>query len=228
MSFPACDIPSRDKGAALSHVRAIERDDPMRADAEAFVAHVYERKFDARLLTFMPTILGFFDRDDHLRACLGIRFAAKETLFVEQYLTAPAENFIASEAALGVPRIDLLEVGGFASHHPGDARQVIRFLAPRLKAIGIHWVIFSATRQIHNAFQRMGLTPVVLAQADKHLLQPDGTDWGTYYETHPHVLLGDVDAGCGFFEKRAQRRVQVASAGAATEEPIIQLREHAA
>ena len=222
MSFPACDIPSRDRGAALSHVRAIERDDPMRGDAEAFVAHVYERKFHARLQTFMPTILGFFDGNDHLRACLGIRFAAKESLFVEQYLIAPAETFIASEASLEVPRSGLLEVGGFASHHPGDARQVIRFLAPRLKAIGIHWVIFSATRQIQNAFQRMGLTPVVLADANKDRLQPDGTDWGTYYETHPHVLLGDVDAGCSFLEKRAQRRIQ----GVSGDETIVDLREH--
>lgn len=224
MSFAACDIPSRAKGATLTHVRAIERADPMRADAEAFVAHVYERKFNARLQTFMPTILGFFDGDNHLRACLGIRRAATETLFVEQYLTAPAETFIASETALNVPRTDLLEVGGFASHHPGDARQVIRFLAPRLKAAGIHWVIFSATRQIHNAFQRMGLTPVALAQANKDRLQPDGTDWGTYYDAHPHVLLGDVDAGCGFFEKRALRRAQ----DPGRDEAIIELRERVA
>jgi hypothetical protein len=61
MSFLACDIPSHDKGAALSHVRAIERTDVMRVDAEAFVAHVYKRRFGAHLRTFMQTILGFFD-----------------------------------------------------------------------------------------------------------------------------------------------------------------------
>lgn len=214
MSFPACDIPSRANGAALAHYRAIERDDPLRQDAEDFVSHVYRRKFAANLRTFMPTILGFFDGDNHLRACLGIRFAAREPLFVEQYLDAPVQTYITRHTGLSVRRADLLEVGNFASHHPGDARQVIRFLAPRLKAVGIHWVVFSATRQIHNAFQRMGLTPVVLAEADKSLLQYDGTDWGSYYDAHPHVLLGDVDSGCDFLERRAQRRGQLASADA--------------
>lgn len=215
MSFSACDIPSRAKGAALAHYRAIERDDPLRQDAEDFVAHVYERQFAAKLRTFMPTILGFFDDDNHLRACLGVRFAAREPLFLEQYLSSPVQTYIATHTHLQVSRADLLEVGGFASHHPGDARQVIRFLAPRLKAVGIHWVVFSATRQIHNAFQRMGLTPVVLADANKALLHADGTDWGTYYDAHPHVLLGDVDSGCDFFERRAQRRTQPVAADVA-------------
>jgi hypothetical protein len=175
-----------------------------RREVEAFVAHVYRQRFDARLATFMPSLLAFRDREGRLRAAVGLRRARSEPLFVEQYIDRPAEQAVAAALGRCIDRDAMVEVGGMAASRPGDARRLILSMTRGLHHAGVRWVLFAATRQLRNAFDRLGLETVALAPALPERLQPGATDWGRYYDTAPTLVCGDIAAGIAFLD-RAER-----------------------
>lgn len=183
--------------------RVVEPDAADRAEVEAFIAHVYLARYGARLRSFLPHLLAFRDADGRLLAAVGLRTGSDGALFVEQYLDAPAEAIIAASVGRTVSRGELVEVGNLAALSAGDARALIVHLTGALHAAGLRWVLFTATRQLRNAFDRLHLATVVLADADRARLHDDGTDWGRYYEVQPQVLFGDLAAGHAFLQARA-------------------------
>ena len=176
-------------------------DDDRRA-AEAFVARVYREQFDAHLAEFMPWLLVFHDRQGHLRAAVGLRPAKGHALFVEQYLDQPAEQAVAAALGRCIDRDAMVEVGGLAASRPGDARRLILCLTRGLHRAGMRWVLFAATRQLRNAFDRLGLATVALAPALASRLRPGATDWVRYYDTSPTLVSGDIAAGMAFLAVR--------------------------
>ena len=78
-------------------------------------------------------------------------------------------------------------------------RALIVHLTGTLHAAGLRWVVFAATRQLRNTFDRLHLRTVVLADARADRLDPaDTTDWGRYYAVQPKVVVGDIAAGHAF------------------------------
>lgn len=181
---------------------------PRRAEVEAFIADVYRARFGAALGDFLPHLLAFEDEVGALRAAVGLQCGREGPLFVEQYLDAPAEAAIARATGRPVARSEIVEVGNFAALRPGDARGVILGMARRLHAAGFRWVLFTATGQLRNAFTRLHLHPVYLAEARAERLQRDATQWGRYYDTHPHVMFGDLVAGASAWAPAPVLRVQ--------------------
>ncbi len=192
-----------------------------RTQAEAFVAAVYRERHGATLREFMPWLLAFRDAGGALLAVVGLRLAANAPLFVEQYLDAPAEQAVAGALARAVDRETMVEVGGLAAQRPGDARRLILCLTRGLDAAGLRWVLFAATLQLRNAFDRLGLRPVALAPARRERLRPSATDWGRYYDSQPVLLCGDLAAGAAFLAvmpHEAVRRPRAVRAPAAAAE----------
>lgn len=186
-----------------------------RAAAEAFVAAVYREHFDATLREFMPWLLAFRDREGALLAVVGLRPAGRAHLFVEQYLDAPAEQAVGAALARTVDREAMIEVGGLAARRPGDARRLILCLTRGLHAAGMRWVLFAATRQLRNAFDRLGLRTVALAEARPERLRQPASDWGRYYAAQPVLVCGDLAAGAAFLEAHGhdERRAHRAARG---------------
>lgn len=185
-----------------------------RDEAEAFVAAVYREHHGAELREFMPWLLAFRDQHGSLAAVVGLRLAATATLFVEQYLDLPAETAVGRSLSMTVDREAMVEVGGLAARRPGDARRLILCMTRGLDAAGLRWVLFAATLQLRNAFDRLGLRPVTLAPASKERLLPAATDWGHYYDSQPVLVCGDIAAGAAFLEApdlrdRARHRSRV-------------------
>jgi len=190
-----------------SQCRIVESDAVDRAEVEAFIAHVYLARYGARLCSFLPHLLAFRDAGGRLVAAVGLRTGTDGPLFVEQYLDADAESSVAGAIGRPVARGDLVEVGNLAALSAGDARALIVHLTGALHAAGLRWVLFTATRQLRNAFDRLHLATVVLADADRARVHDDGTDWGRYYEVQPQVLFGDLAAGHAFLQARATPEV---------------------
>ncbi len=176
---------------------------PQRAEVEAFIAGVYAEKYGAQLRSFLPQLLAFRRADGELQAAVGMRRAKDGPLFVEQYLDASAEHTIAVSRGLLARREELVEVGNFAAISPGDARELIVQLTGILHAAGARWVLFAATRQLRNAFDRLHLRTVELAPARRERLAGDTTHWGSYYEANPCVLFGDIAAGHDYLRRAA-------------------------
>ncbi len=165
-----------------------------RTQMQAFVQAIFHRTHGAEVTVFHPNLLGF-NTDGGLRAVLGYRKGGMDRLFSEQYLDEPAHVQAARLLGQAVQRDRMVEVGNFALSDPGHARWVIAATTVYLAAAGYRWVLFTATRPLANAFRRLGLRPLPLAQADPARLPDGGAAWGGYYEAGPRVYLGDILAG---------------------------------
>lgn len=188
------------------HPLLLGPDEP-RAEAEAFLAAIYRERFGATLREFMPWLLGFADATGALRAVVGLRPARGRALFVEQYLDAPAERAVSMALGRTVSRDSLIEVGSLAALRAGDARRLILSLTRGLHEAGQRWVLFTATRQLRNAFERMGLQPTALGPARPTRLHAAATDWGRYYDADPVLLCGDIAAGAAYLDAASKRKV---------------------
>ena len=169
---------------------------PERAGAEAFVRSVYAQTYGARLDNFYPVLLRITRPDGSYIAVAGIRPAGGQVLFSEHYLDQPIETL------LGKERCRIVEVGNLAPASAGQARWLIGAVTAFLAGGGFSNVVFTAVPRLKNAFSRMGLPLMRLADARPDQL-PDGQaqDWGSYYEHDPAVFSGDIQHGFHAFTR---------------------------
>jgi hypothetical protein len=180
---------------AFAQGALVDAGDARRAETEAFIAQVYRARYGAGLASFLPHLLAFRNEAGALRAAVGLRSGDEGSLFVEQYLDVPAEAAIASRLGRPVSRGALVEAGNFGAMRAGDARALIVHMTHWLHLAGFRWVLFAATRQLRNTFDRLHLGTVDLAPALAARLQDDASDWGRYYDTQPRLMFGDIGAG---------------------------------
>lgn len=180
---------------------------PARAEVEAYIAHIYLQRYGAVLRSFLPHLMVYRDGHGAIRAAVGLRRGGEGSFFVEQYLDASAEQAIGRFTGTAPARRELVEVGNFASASAGDARELILQLTASLHAEGLRWVLFAATRQLRNAFDRLHLSTIELADARSERLADDHSDWGSYYEAQPKVMFGDIAAGHAYLARMAAASV---------------------
>lgn len=178
-----------------------------RTALEEYIRQVFAGAYRARVGECMPVLLGLYDSEERVQAALGLRFAATHTLFLETYLDQPVETQLATE--LGrfgerlAPRRELIvEVGNLAATHAGGTRWLIIALTALLQGAGYAWVVFTATRALRNAFNRLGLYMQPLAQADpRRLSAQEQASWGSYYAQDPQVVAVNVQHTYGVLER---------------------------
>jgi hypothetical protein len=114
---------------------------------------------------------------------------------MECYLDEPIEERIQRLVARKVSREHIIEVGNLAAL-PGGARSMITTLTRHLHALGFEWVTFTGVALVRAAFLRLGLNPVVIAQATPDRLTPsERLAWGRYFEGRPIVMAGHIPNG---------------------------------
>lgn len=175
-------------------VDVLDTGHPERQRPERFVREVFRQSYGADIRAFYPTLLAF-SMHSELLGVAGFRSGGDQGLFSEQYLDHPLEQLIARHWDEPVERRHIVEVGNLALIGPAQARWVIAAVTLFLHTAGYRWVLFTAVRPLINAFGRLGLNPIMLAQADPGRLADDGQHWGSYYATNPSVCVGDIAAG---------------------------------
>lgn len=163
---------------------------PQRAELEAFVARAFERRHDARVQSFMPTLLSFRDASGRLRGVIGLRGAASQSLYLEQYLDQPVEQTIAAATGRLVERRHVVEVGNLAGINCRAAMRMVAALPAWLLAQEYRWIVFTATSAVRGILQGFRAPLVELARADAARVAGGPDRWGRYYETDPRVLAG--------------------------------------
>lgn len=181
-------LPEDSSFAVVAQVGAAS---PRRAEAEAFIAGVFARRYGARVSSFAPDLL-LIEQHGRIVAATGWRGAGAEPLFLERYLDEPVEDAVSRFAAGGVARARIAEVGNLAAEKNGGSLHVIVALAGRLAALGYEWVVFTATRELAGIFARLGLPLLALAKADPARLGAEAAAWGSYYDTEPVVVAGRI------------------------------------
>jgi hypothetical protein len=179
---------SRQRGMTVRHTVA---GSPRRAEAEAFVADIFQRHYAAAVASFAPNLM-LLENDRRIVAVSGWRCAGNEKLFLETYLDVPIEVAVSRLAGRPIDRRHIVEVGNLASDRRGGSVEVILALASHLDQLGFEWVVFTATHQLIGIFSRLGLPPLALASADPARLGEQAERWGSYYATNPIVVAGRI------------------------------------
>ncbi|MFZ3116692.1 MAG: thermostable hemolysin, partial [Variovorax sp.] len=91
--------PSPAAGAASERPALVVhgRDDPRRAEVEAFVRDIFARRYGAQVQQFAPVLVSLQDHGE-IVAAAGYRSAADAPLFLERYLPSPVEALLAAQA----------------------------------------------------------------------------------------------------------------------------------
>lgn len=162
---------------------------------ENFIRERFADRYGAQVRHFMPTLLQLEDEHGTRHGAVGVRCAAAEPLFLERYLDRPVEAEIARRSGAIAARSQIVEVGNLAARGAGHARLLIVALTSLLATQGYDWVVFTGTPEIQNSFSRLDIGTVPLADADPARMGDELGDWGSYYDSHPQVLLGNVRRG---------------------------------
>lgn len=183
----------------LPRLESIHLTHPQRTACEDFIAARFQRAYGARVAHFSPHLLGIRDALARWRAASGYTPADGGRLFLEQYLDAPIEVELARcrgrPPLRPIARESIVEVGNLAAATAGAARALIPLLARHLHRLGYEWVVFTATRELRNTFQRLGLSPLSLDRADPARLADGAANWGSYYANDPIVMAGRISHG---------------------------------
>ena len=161
-----------------------------RDEAGALVCAGYARIYGADVREhLMPCLLGIRDDDGQIAGVFGLR-SDREPFYLEHYLPQPLSAAVTAIDRHPPQRGELIELGNLVGERPGVLRALVGALAPDLDRAGYRWLACTATRELRNGLARAG--------ADAHLLDParpdtlpdgDATQWGTYYEHDPAVVL---------------------------------------
>jgi len=174
--------------------------DASRARVQTYIQHRYQQAFGATVAHWLPTLVSL-EQDGEVIAAAGYR-AATERLYLEQYLCAPVQCYLAQPGLGAPPRDRIAEVGHFAAMRAGAGRLMVPLLAQHLSASGFDWSVITVTRELHHLFARMGLAPMSLARADaSHLSPAEREAWGSYYEHEPMVVAGRLSLVIGQLEQ---------------------------
>jgi hypothetical protein len=138
-----------------------------------------------------------------LSGVAGICFAGNQQLFLEQYLETPIESELAAHSKLAINRDSIAEIGNLVAANNGASLAVFIVLACSLKQAGFTHMVFTATEGLREKFRRLGLSTCFIADADVNKLET-GTErhWGTYYQTKPQVIAGELATANALINQR--------------------------
>ena len=174
------------KPSTVSILLAADKD---RLEVENFIKDVYANAFGAKIDVHYPVLMSVRDEDGRILAATGFRPARDSALFLEQYLDAPIETVLAT------PRAQIVEIGNLASIGGGASLFLFAALAAYLHHNQYTQAVVTSTAYLERRFKLIGLKPQRHSKADPALLLSDGEDWGSYYDTQPHVISGAIVQG---------------------------------
>ncbi len=204
MSITRCRLQSSGCHPRYVHTSAPGGKD--RLTAEHFVYSCFKKHYGAEIRHFMPTLMSLSDEQGDLKAVLGFRHADQNPLFLEHYLARPAEQVLARKLMMPVDRSRLVEVGNLAVNGAGGGRWLITALTAYLSATGSEWALFTIGPVLYNAFRRLGLELIDVAEASQDMLPADERQyWGRYYDQKPRVMAGNIAQGHAVLWEACQR-----------------------
>lgn len=163
--------------------------EPERQRVEDFIKEIYKKSYGADITVDYPVLMSVRNADNDILAALGFRYADQHSLFLECYTQQPIENI------LNCPRHEIVEIGNLASAGKGASAFLFAALASYLNNKGIRYAAITGTDFLHRHFERVGLNPRKICNADINAVHQDQQNWGSYYDTQPRVLVGSVKTG---------------------------------
>ena len=152
----------------------------------------FQAVYGAEVSEFLP-FLFTTQNEKGFTSMVGCQPAAtKDPLFLEAYLSHSVEHCLKTLFDEDVQRKDIIEVGNLVAGKLGASRLLFVLLAAIMDKAGYRWVVFTATEQVRQIMDKLHLQPHFLTEATAADLGDKGRDWGQYYVSHPHVVVGDL------------------------------------
>lgn len=167
----------------------VTKDASCRREVEAFIHAVFKVSYGANVTEFMPTLVALRDENGVLMAAFGMRSAAEERLFLEQYIDTPIEHLLTESLGRNITRDQITCIGNLAVSNPRNASVLIAHIIQHSLDIGIEWCVATAHHSLQNGLVKSGRDVYPLYIADKARLPANQqTVWGSYYDTLPQVV----------------------------------------
>jgi hypothetical protein len=173
----------------------VTKNHPDRENLQSFIADTFYKTYGADVHHFSDILVGCRDSKGQWLAALGFSPINDKKVFLEQYLDLPLDQEISARVGEHTLRSEIVEVGNLAAIHAGAGRALIITMTRYLNSQGSKWVAFTATHNLLNSFKRLRIKLTQLAEADPKRLADKGKNWGTYYDTEPQVMFGDIASG---------------------------------
>jgi len=182
----------RFSGLTPGRIAIHHRTGPERRRVETYLEAAYAAAFNGAIRRHYPTLMSVQDDAGRIHAAVGLRLAAHEPLFLEQYLDEPVEAAIGRALGGTVAREGVAEIGNLGSDTSGASLVLFLALARHLDQRGCTHAVATATRQLRRGFGRVGFETQVLTRAEPTRLRGAAAEWGAYYERDPEVLFGAI------------------------------------
>lgn len=167
----------------------VSKEAPCRAEVEAFIYAVFKQAYGANITQFMPNLVALRDSNGVLMAAFGLRAAAQERLFLEQYIDVPIEQLVSMRLGRSISRDEITCIGNLAVANPRNAGVLIAHIIQHSLDIGIQWCVATAHHSLQNGLIKGGRDVYALAPADPAKLAPEAlADWGSYYRHLPQIV----------------------------------------
>lgn len=190
--FDYSEMPRKSPPSNQLEMQVFTEKDAGRQKIEQKIRSAYEQSFGAHFSHFMPELISAAHpgKQAHLR--FGICAAAKQPLYLENYLSEPIETLLSNAVCSRVERHSIAEIGNLSLDNSGDLRQSLMAMAIYCQQQGYRYVVCTATRALRLLFLRAGIKPVHLGNAGQHDAPADGSHWGSYYESRPQIIGGNI------------------------------------
>lgn len=172
-----------------------------RREVESFIESIYGKTYAAVIGEHYPMLVSVRDKDGRVLAALGFRPAAHHALFLEHYMDIPVEYGVSAAFGREVPRGRIVEIGNLASAGHGAAVFLFVALMAYLDGMGYSHLALTGTQVLRGYFRKLGLDPRDMGEANPHRLPDLGKSWGSYYDTAPRLIAGDVRASYAQLQK---------------------------
>ena len=165
--------------------------DAGRPALERYIAGIFHAAYGATVMEYLP-LLCSLQQGGECTAALGLRSGAGQQLFCEQYLDKPVQQQVLREFGASVNRSRVMELGNLVSSEPGLAVLLYLLVVAALPQAGIDYLLFAANRAVMASIRRCGFDTRVLGAASPACLGERATEWGSYYQGQPMVVLADL------------------------------------
>lgn len=162
---------------------------PCRKEVEGFIAAVFRQSYGATITHFMPELIALRDQRGVLMAAFGMRKAASERLFLEQYIDEPIEDLMTRQLGQTISRAEITCIGNLAVANPRNAGVLIAHVIQYSLDTGVEWAVATAHHSLQNGLIKGGRDVYPLAMAHpQRLPESEQATWGSYYRHTPQIV----------------------------------------
>ena len=171
------------------HAFIVHQNHADRLEVEHFIRDIFASTYQATITHFMPILVALRDADSSLMAAFGMRHAAQEPLFLEQYLDTPIEYLLSSQLNKTITRDEITEIGNLAVANPRNAGILIAHVIQQSLDMQVKWCVATAHRSLQNGLIKGGRDVFALHAADVGKLpKNEQALWGSYYDNQPQIV----------------------------------------